>query len=182
MKPRITSIFGRFSSVPLYNTESLRNLSRMAILLVVALGLAGCATQQLVTAGPWTVEVSTSGGLSGRGAGSYAVTSEGTITVVTPERRTCTFQATGEELSRITRLLADSRPERWAVDYLPEETCCDRFGWTLTLTTPERTFTTRWIDAPEPMPAPLVALASAIAWNGDRTNVRHVYGSRCQSR
>jgi len=148
-------------------------LSALAMVLLMS-----CAASQTHSDGPWRIEVTTSGGLVGRGAGNYAVDSDGKISLTTTAGRSCTFQATAGELARLNKLVGAARPDAWKDSYAPENRCCDRFEYNLTLDRAGVQRTTEWIDDPLPMPADLQAIADAIV--GGPGSLRVDYGPRCQ--
>jgi hypothetical protein len=148
-------------------------LSLLGMVLVMS-----CAAAQSKPAEPWRVEVKTEGGIAGKGIGSYAIASDGTISVVSMARVACTYRATGEELERIRLLLANARPETWRPSYAPEERCCDRIEYTLTVDQGGTVHTTEWIDDPLPMPKDLSALAAAMT--GPTPSLRDTYSGRCR--
>jgi hypothetical protein len=139
--------------------------------------MMSCAASQTAPAEPWSVEVTSSGGLAGKGAGSYAIRSNGEVTVTSMMGRTCTFQATEAELARFRELLTNAKPESWAGSYIPEESCCDRFEYELTLNEAGKTRKVTWIDDPAPMPKDLEALTNAMV--GPPESLRVTYGGKC---
>lgn len=134
-------------------------LSRASLFFLV---FVACAASTPRPAEPWRVEVTTSGGFSGRGVGSYAMNDAGAIEAKSMAGKQCSFTATAEELAKIEALLAATKPEAWAAEYKPADPCCDRVEWTLTLDEAGRKVTTTWIDDPPPMPADLRALADGL--------------------
>ncbi|HKR65216.1 MAG TPA: hypothetical protein VJZ00_15905 [Thermoanaerobaculia bacterium] len=131
-------------------------LSRLG-LCVTMIAAVACAASQSKPKTPWRVEVTTSGGIAGRGIGSYAIDSDGNITIKTMGGKECTFRATAEELDHFTSILGRSKPDQWG-RYVPENSCCDRITYTLTY---DR-YKAEWIDDPLPMPEDLVALNKAL--------------------
>jgi len=106
---------------------------------------------------PWKLELATSGGVTGRGMGTIRMDSDGTATV-----GDCTSNITDEDLRRFDALLANARPATWRASYVPENPCCDRFEYALTIEAGGKTHKTAWIDDPLPMPADLTALGEAL--------------------
>jgi len=147
-------------------------------LSVLAMMLFACAATRSKPMGPWTIEVTSSGGLAGRGAGSYTVDSTGNVSVVTMARKSCTFRATDADVDRIASLLAEAKPESWSPSYKPKDLCCDRFEYTMTITEGESKRTVEWIDDPPPMPADLTAIIAAMM--GGEESVRVKYGAQCR--
>lgn len=148
-------------------------LSGRAAVAALAMIVTMCASSRPEPLRPWRIEVATSGGLTGRGIGAYAIDSDGNITIVSADRRTCETRAAAEELYRIEALLAATDPRRWDDSYAPDDRCCDRIEYTLTLEEPSGTYTTEWIDAPLPRPESLVALTDAIVGGTDSVRTRH---------
>jgi len=125
--------------------------------LLLAVLLASCGTTPPRVQRPWTLELATSGGLTGRGFGTIRMDSGGTATV-----GECTSNITEEDLQRFDALLASAKPDPWHESYVPENKCCDRFEYALTLEAGGKTHKTAWIDDPLPMPADLAALGEAL--------------------
>lgn len=148
---------------------------KLSAILMILL-VSGCAASQAGPQRPWRVEVTTSGGITGRGAGDYAIDSDGKATAKLFDGRTCSFTAPVE---RIEALLAAARPREWKESYVPENNCCDRIEYILTYDEAGRATTTKWIDDPLPMPADLVALSRTII-GGDATSVRMLASERCR--
>ena len=157
-----------------YNVKNAVKLS--AILLLV---LSGCTASYAEPKRPWRVEVKTDGGFAGRGIGTYALDSDAKATAVLMNGNACTFTLSADELGRFESILARARPDRWKESYVPENTCCDRIFYDLTYDEAEKQRTTRWIDAPPPMPADLIALANAVV-GGDATSIRMLATERCK--
>jgi hypothetical protein len=92
--------------------------------------------------------------------------------------KSCTYRATEEEMVRFRELLTNARPETWNASYIPQESCCDRFEYELTLDEAGKKRTVKWIDDPAPMPADLAALTNAMV--GVPPSLRVTYGGQCQ--
>lgn len=150
----------------------------MKLSMVLTFMLTACAASQSTPVAPWRVEVATSGGIAGRGVGTYAIASDGTIDVVSMNGKRCSFRATAEELARIESLLAAAAPEKWSASYAPAERCCDRIQYDLSIDQGGSKRTVEWIDDPLPMPEDLVALSNAIMGGTDSVRVR--YGEQCR--
>ncbi|MBV8517189.1 MAG: hypothetical protein JO197_07260 [Acidobacteria bacterium] len=129
---------------------------------------------------PWHLELASSGGIAGRGAGSYVLDSTGALTVTTMTRKQCSYQLSDAELQRVEKLLAAARLGTWKESYLPENTCCDRIEWDLTIDRAGTKRATKWLDEP-PLPKDLVALVHAIVAPGDPHALASVYAERCRS-
>lgn len=65
----------------------------------------------LDTPGSWVVEVSTSGGFSGRGKGSFAVRTNGTMTCIAP--LTCTADAVPSAVALLSDAVAHLQTTTW---------------------------------------------------------------------
>ncbi|HEX8173257.1 MAG TPA: hypothetical protein VF824_22170 [Thermoanaerobaculia bacterium] len=124
-----------------------------------AMVLTACASTRTVDT-PWRIELTSSGGLAGRGAGSISVDSDGAVTVTRFDGRVCTAT---ESPARFQTLLEQTRPASWRASYVPEQSCCDRIDWMLTVTEPHARHVTHWLDAPPESPRDLAALARALS-------------------
>jgi hypothetical protein len=159
----------------IYNRENAMKLSLMMLMVSV---VACAASSRTAPSEPWRFEVTSSGGITGRGAGSYSIASDGTIEVTSPANTACRFEATDEEKSRFRTLLANARPEQWKASYVPENPCCDRFEYELTVVEAGKERKVKWIDDPLPMPADLAAITAAMV--GPDPSLRATYGGQCR--
>lgn len=139
---------------------------------------AACSVSQSTPAAPWRVEIATDGGIAGRGIGTYAIDSDGLVSIVSMNGKLCEFRATDEELARIEQILGDARPDAWSDSYVPAERCCDRIYYRLKIEQRGGTRTLSWIDDPLPMPDDLLALTRAIIGGPESLRVR--YGEQCR--
>jgi hypothetical protein len=155
--------------------ESAMKLSRIFLPLLF---VTACAAARSAPERPWTIEVSTTGGFTGRGIGTFAIDSDGKVSVRKMNGDPCRYEATPEEFERIEKLLAAARPRKWRESYVPENSCCDRILYSMTVDEAGDVRGTRWIDAPPPMPADLVALANAIV--GGEDSIRADSAERCR--
>ena len=149
---------------------------KLSIITTMMLMLS-CAASRTTPAEPWSISVTSSGGLAGKGAGSYSIDSAGDIHVTSMTGKRCSFRATDEELARFRELLMNARPESWKESYVPKESCCDRFEYEMTIDEAGKKRTVRWIDDPDPMPADLAALTNAMV--GPPPSLRVTYGGQC---
>jgi hypothetical protein len=137
---------------------------RSRIGLLVPLLLFACALTPVRR--PWKLELKTSGGFTGRGAGSVTIESNGNVHVRSLVNGECNLNASDAELKRLETLLAAARPDRWRPSYAPENRCCDRLNYDFTLTfgekKDEKKYVTEWISAPLPMPKDLAELSDAV--------------------
>ena len=130
-----------------------------SLLLAILLGACASPTQPADT---WRIELTSTGGITARGAGTYEIDSAGAIGVTTMAGQRCSYTAAADELARFGQLVAAARPRAWRESYIPANPCCDRIEWTLKLTEDGSSYTTKWIDDPLPMPDDLTALADAV--------------------
>lgn len=145
--------------------------------IAMMLSMLSCAVSQTAPAEPWSIAVTSSGGLAGKGAGSYSINSAGEIAVTSMSGKSCSFRATDEELARFRTLLANAHPETWKASYIPEESCCDRFEYEMTIDEAGKKRTVKWIDDPAPMPDDLAAITNAMV--GPPPSLRVTYGGQC---
>ena len=67
----------RILTFEIYNMENAVKLSILGMVLVMS-----CAAAQSKPSGPWRIEVRTEGGIAGKGLGTYAISSDGAVSVV----------------------------------------------------------------------------------------------------
>jgi hypothetical protein len=142
-------------------------------MLVIVMAAAACAATQSRPCAPWRVSLATSGGFTGRGSGGLAIDSLGEMTVTTMAGKSCSSRAGSEELSNLRKLLGRTKPEKWG-RYVPENECCDRITYTLTLEEADQKYNAEWIDDPQPMPEDLVKLAEALS------GLQRKHGEQCR--
>lgn len=157
----------------------MKNALTLSAILLTVVPASGCTATHAAPTRPWRVEVATSGGFVGRGIGAYALDSDATATARLMNGKDCAFTLSADELKHFESILAKARPGRWKESYVTESTCCDRILYGLTWDEADERWSTRWIDAPLPMPADLVALSSAIV-GGDATSIRMLAAERCK--
>src|SRR4028118_2269004 len=94
----------------IYNRENAMKLSALGVLLLMS-----CAASQTSQppAGPWSIHLTTSGGITGRGNGTWSLASDGKGAVTTMNGKSCAFEATPEQRARFETLLANARPDTW---------------------------------------------------------------------
>jgi len=151
---------------------------KLSLLVMMLMVTVSCAAARTAPAEPWSVGVTSSGGFAGRGAGSFSIASDGEISVTTMMGKSCTFRATEAELRRFVELLTRARPDAWEASYVPENSCCDRFEYELTLDEAGEQTTVKWMDAGLPMPKDLQELTNAMV--GEPHSLRVDYGSQCR--
>lgn len=153
-------------------------LSVMTMIFLAACAGANGTPNEAVSAAPWRIEMTSSGGFAGRGAGNYTLDSTGTLAVTTMNGRTCTFQLEPEEVARFDFLLAAAQPANWKPSYAPEDRCCDRIEYRLKANFKGADHTTEWIDDPLPMPEGLTKLWMAMT--GGVESLRVTYEPQCK--
>lgn len=133
--------------------------SLFAVLLLVA-----CAGSTAKPAdGPWRLQLTSSGGITGRGHGALTIDSKGTVVVKTMTGKTCELRESDEALAKLAAEVHAATPDRWAASYVPENNCCDRIQWVLTFERGGEKRETEWIDDPKPMPKDLAAIVRTLA-------------------
>lgn len=125
----------------------------MLKLLLLTLPLA--VSQPSAPRPRWQVEVTTHGGLSGRGAGAVQVRSSGEAELVTTGGQRCRVRLERQELRRLEEAVRRAAPSRWHPRYyLPDNPtgCCDQVATTMALSRlesggrGERHAVTGWYD------------------------------------
>jgi hypothetical protein len=140
----------------------------MMFLPVVALLLTAVAADEPA----WRIEITTSGGLTGLGAGRLAIAADGTLL----PRPDCGVRLTAEDLKAVGELVRKAKPREWKPSYIRSTNpygCCDMIKMTLTLTRGGSRWTSTWFDDHLPLPADLDAIVSAL-W-APTTSIRSRY-------
>lgn len=122
-------------------------------------------------AGAWVIELSTSGGFTGRGGRSGVISSAGQVQAARSPMPgfSCRSKLSAQELSSLRTVVSNARPDQWRASYAPsgDDGCCDRFSYTLTLQQrvsdgTVRTKSSTWYDGNERLfPEDLRALRDA---------------------
>ena len=84
----------------------------------------------------WNIQVTSTGGFGGGGAGSLTVTSDGVIVMLDNPR--CKYKLTPNELQTLDAAVKAAQPSNWLECYSLADVsthCCDLFHWTVTLST-----------------------------------------------
>jgi hypothetical protein len=152
-------------------------VKRLLLHVVVAILVAAPAG---ASPAEWKIEVTTSGGLTGGGAGDLTLASDGALTLIGPARR-CTYRMSARELQAIDRLIAKSTPRDWRRAYIDQRNpsgCCDMIRTTLTLSLGGGTFTTHWFSVHPPLAADLESIERAL-FGADPPGVTSRYSSQC---
>lgn len=83
----------------------------------------------------WKIELTSTGGITGRGAGSLVVRYDGSIVVNGNNR--CSYQLTAGDLQALSDAIRNAQPDSWRECYSfanANTHCCDLIQWTVTLT------------------------------------------------
>jgi hypothetical protein len=150
----------------------------MKLSMMAALFLMSCAaSQSSKPATPWRIGITSSGGITGRGLGSWSIGSDGKVAITSMGGKSCTFDATAAELARFETVLGKADAKTWKASYAPEDRCCDRIEYHMTIDEGSTQRTVEWIDDPLPMPADLTAIVEAMS---GANGLRAAYGEKCQ--
>jgi hypothetical protein len=127
----------------------------------------------------WRVEIATSGGFVGRGAGTLTVDADGKLILTE-----CATTLTDEDLKTLRQLVAKAKAEQWQPSYVRPENpngCCDMIQTTLTLTRGAKKWTSAWYSDHDKLPADLDALMTAL-WLAPQQgqSIRERYERRCK--
>jgi hypothetical protein len=136
-------------------------------ILLCGMLLTACAT---TAEGPWTMELTSSGGIAGRGNGAIVADSDDRLVITLMDGRQCSYTSFERQLGEA---VAAARPQRWSESYTTP--CADCFEWTLTLTRGEKTYTTSWLEIAPGRPDDLVRLSDALR------EVKAAYDERCRN-
>lgn len=137
--------------------------------------------------GPWLIEITSSGGITGGGNGrDIRVESNGTLTVgqIANKGKQCQFQLTPAQTQEAFRVVFNARADLWYASFLPADgtlICCDRIYFNIDLRRQERypdggLFQARYLTELLPgiprqvLPSDLVGLYNAIEQNFDKYN------------
>lgn len=153
-------------------------LSVMTMILLAACAGANGTPNEAASAAPWRIEMTSSGGFAGRGAGNYTLDSSGALAMTTMNGRACTFQLEPAEVARFASLLDAAHPADWKPSYAPEDRCCDRIEYQLKVNFEGKDHATEWIDDPLPMPEGLTKLWMAMTGGVD--SLRLKYDPQCK--
>src|SRR5437764_5034875 len=101
----------------------------------------------------WRIELTSTGGFSGAGAGSLAVRYDGLIVMYGSNR--CSYQLTAGDLQAVNNAIRNAQPDSWLECYTLANVnthCCDLVQWTLTVTARDGrdTYTTSFIQTNVP--------------------------------
>jgi hypothetical protein len=139
--------------------------------IAFALLFAACNTADSMTATPpdWDLGITTDGGFTGRGAGSVAIKSAGSVVEGTTLAGRCGGGTlTGAERDELQRLVAAARIEAWR-DIPPPPRGADMIRYTLTLRRGNDTKSISWTGEDV---APLPGDAASLFETGWRIRTR----------
>jgi hypothetical protein len=162
-------------------------MTRLAVVLALAVGQTGSEVPE------WRVELRSSGGITGRGAGSISVQADGTVALTRaaavrrPDQSgepTCTVRLP-DKVKPVADALHGLQPDTWRERYTPGGNpggCCDQFQWDLEVTragggSSPGQLRTSWVGEPAPdLPPDLSRLRSAVldVWNAAKPSCETV--------
>jgi hypothetical protein len=169
-----TARFRRVFACRLYNMENAPMHSFRVLLAAIV--LTACAASPR-PAEPWKIQLKSSGGFAGQGAGTYTVESTGKVTAASPFFKGCSYSLSADELRQFRKVLGAAKPETWKKSYMPENRCCDRFEWVLTFEEGPKSYTTEWLDSGPPMPEDLTAVIEMLSESP--SSIRSTAPRRC---
>ncbi len=159
------------------------------LLLAVATGLAAQTRQRVVGRGaagvidgPWSLEIVSTGGITGGGFGDIRITSDGKLVVgqFVPNGKTCELLLLQNELASLFQTVKALRASAWVSSYIPADTramCCDVIFLTVTLTRTEQdpgssikylvTYRTQMISFASNIPGDLAGLRALLLGDPD---------------
>lgn len=120
--------------------------------MLVAMALASCHTARTMTS-DWSIDVSTQGGIAGRGLGSVSLSSKG---------------ADFPNRDAVARAVDAAAPEKWKSSYaVPGNPrgYADQILYKLTLTRGGQTYSTWWYDESRPLLPPDLGALFDVVWN-----------------
>jgi hypothetical protein len=126
----------------------------------------------------WQIEITTSGGFTGHGAGDLTTSADGRLVL----RPGCALRLTEKDLRDVGTLVEKAKPREWKASYVRPTNpngCCDMIRMTLTLTRGGTRWTSTWFDDHLPLPADLEAIVSML-WTAQPANLRSRYRQQCK--
>jgi hypothetical protein len=153
-------------------------LAAFTAILMASCSAAPHAEQGDVASKPWRIELTTAGGIAGKGTGALTASSTQDLTLTSMTGKRCEFTLTDTETGTISTILEDAAPSAWSQSYVPEDPCCDRIEYEMTISIGGEIHSVVWIDDPLPMPEDLRKLVNAITAGPD--NLRAKYAERCR--
>jgi hypothetical protein len=140
----------------------------MAAALLTVVSQADARTRRRMHAdAAWTVTIETSGGFTGRGRGSVAISGAGNVAAQPPavpgaSQGRCTARLTAAELATLRTAIDSTDAESWDGKRFGAA-AADAMTYTLTLRRGGRTWTATWFDSSrQEIPERLSALADAV--------------------
>ncbi|MGH9162726.1 MAG: hypothetical protein ACRD2X_22390 [Vicinamibacteraceae bacterium] len=117
-----------------------RALSVLGLLTILSCANGPSVGQEPAPAEPaggyWRTELMSSGGITGKGTGGVAVSSDGSAELLQlGGEKTCTTTLTMSQIAALQGAVGSITPEDWrAGDRKSKPVCCDRFQWSLEVT------------------------------------------------
>jgi hypothetical protein len=127
---------------------------------------------------PWRIEITTSGGFAGHGAGGAVVTAGGALQM----QRDCELRLSADDVKSLAELVTKAKPQDWKPSYANPANpngCCDMIQTTLTLTRSGKKWTSSWYNDHLPLPADLEAILAAV-WSSETKSVAERYRPQCK--
>ena|SRR5437762_2714065 len=117
----------------------------------------------MVIAASFQVQLSTSGGVTGKGHGGVRVTSAAKAFITDDAGRTCQTAAPSHALVRVRRAVARARPEKWNEKYGGVEADPNHARYSLELRRGKTVKAVQWTDeADQDLPADLLKLVDML--------------------
>ena len=126
----------------------------------------------------WRIEITTSGGFAGQGAGRLTVSADGKL--ILP--KDCNLRLAADDLKTIGELVRKAKPQEWKPSYVQPMNpsgCCDMIKTTVTLKRGASKWTSTWYDDHDPLPSDLDAIMTAV-WGSEPTSIRNHYEPQCK--
>jgi hypothetical protein len=125
----------------------------------------------------WRIDITTSGGFTGHGAGGLTVAADGKIRL----QMGCELRLAPDDLKAVAALVGKAKPQDWKRSYARAENpsgCCDMIRTTVTMTRGGSQWTTTWFSDRGPLPADLDALVNAV-WSSP-AGIHTRYKAQCK--
>jgi hypothetical protein len=155
-------------------------MTRAIVAMLFAAAAASAQTRQRSATHPveapsdWKIEITTSGGITGGGAGGLIVSADGTLVMTLGNNaasKRCTYQLRTDELQALDAIVRTSRPQSWMECYSLANVnthCCDLIRTNMSLSTRagRDLYITSWFLGSEGLPQDLKALAELLRGAG----------------
>ncbi len=139
----------------------------IATLLVTTILFPSCSVTTSSRSSTWSIQMNTSGGLTGRGNGNVVIDSQGQIVYEKPDfpnkqSPPCKGSLSDDDLRELKTAVDKTKPEGWKIAGLAVA-APDAFGYHLTLRREKETYEVEWYDnTSEKLPADIKALYTII--------------------